>query len=47
MTTTNRVPVLSLAFAALSLIGTGAASAQDVLAAMGSPPNPKVAVSWS
>lgn len=46
MTTTNRVPVLSLAFAALSLIGTGAASAQDVLAAMGSPPNPKVAVSW-
>ena len=45
MTMTTRVSALTLA-AALSLLPAGAASAQGALAAMGSPPNPKVPVSW-
>ena len=45
MTMTTRLSALALA-AALSVLPAGAASAQSALAAMGSPPNPKVPVSW-
>ena len=45
MTMTTRLSALALA-AALAVLPVGAASAQSALTAMGSPPNPKVPVSW-